>query len=186
VFKITPEGILTTLHRFDATEGNEPLAELVQATNGNFYGTTVYGGADHDGTVFKITPGGTLTRMHSFKGTDGSEPLAGLVQGTDGNFYGTTAGGGANSDGMVYSLSTGLGPFVETRPVFGKVGAAVIILGNNLIGTTDVSFNGTAAAFTVVSSTEITTTVPDGATTGRVKVTTPSGTLTSNANFHFK
>jgi uncharacterized repeat protein (TIGR03803 family) len=189
MFKITPGGILTTLHSFHGTDGNgtSPQARLVQGTDGNFYGTTSIGGGHNKGTVFKITPGGTLTTLHRFHGTDGSYPYAGLVQGTDGNFYGTTLIGGANlNDGTVYSLSAGLGPFVETRPVCGKVGAAVIILGYNLIGTTDVSFNGTAAAFTVVSSTEITTTVPDGATTGKVEVTTPSGTLTSNVNFHVR
>jgi uncharacterized repeat protein (TIGR03803 family) len=86
-----------------------------------------------------------------------------LVQGIDGNFYGTTAGGGTYGDGTVFSLPVGLGPFVETLPTSGKVGAAVTILGNNLTGSTGVSFNGTAAEFTVVSSSEITTTVPSGA-----------------------
>jgi uncharacterized repeat protein (TIGR03803 family) len=162
----------------------------VQGTDGNFYGTTSGGGANNNcdegcGTVFKITPEGILSRLHSFDGTDGIEPN-GLVQATNGNFYDTTSRGGANNDGTVYSLSTGLGPFVETRPVSGKAGAAVIILGNNLTGATDVSFNGTPVTFTVISDTEITTTVPDGATTGQVEVTTPSGTLISNGNFHVK
>jgi uncharacterized repeat protein (TIGR03803 family) len=62
----------------------------IQATDGNFYGTTYLGGAHDHGTVFKLTPSGTLTTLHSFNGTDGSEPLAGLVQATDGNLYGTT------------------------------------------------------------------------------------------------
>jgi uncharacterized protein (TIGR03437 family) len=77
----------------------------------------------------------------------------------------------------------GLGPFVETQPTAGKVGAAVKILGTSLTGATSVSFNGTAATFTVVSSSEITTTVPAGATSGKVKVVTSSGTLTSNVKF---
>jgi uncharacterized repeat protein (TIGR03803 family) len=105
------------------------------------------------------------------------------MQATDGNFYGTTDGGGAYGDGTVFSLSVGLGPFVKTVPTSGKVGTAVTILGNNLTGTTSVTFNGTAAAFTVVSSTEITTAVPKGATTGEVQVTTASGTLSSNVPF---
>jgi uncharacterized repeat protein (TIGR03803 family) len=106
------------------------------------------------------------------------------VQATNGNFYGTTSAGGANNDGTVFSLSVGLGPFVETLPTSGMVGTAVIILGNNLTGATSVTFNGTPAKFTVVSSsTEIKTTVPSGATTGKVKVTTASGTLTSNQTF---
>jgi hypothetical protein len=76
-----------------------------------------------------------------------------------------------------------LGPSVETSPLSGKVGSKVIILGNKLRGTSSVTFNGAAAVFNVVSSTEITTTVPRGAITGKVQVTTPSGTLTSNVNF---
>jgi uncharacterized protein (TIGR03437 family) len=59
----------------------------------------------------------------------------------------------------------------------------VTILGNNLTGSTSVTFNGVQATFNVVSSTEITTTVPSGATTGKVQVKTPSGTLSSNVNF---
>jgi large repetitive protein len=134
-------------------------------------------------TVFKITPGGTLATLHSFDITDGVYAEGALVQATNGTFYGTTAGGGANSYGTVFSLSVRLGPFVEREPNSGTIGTAVIILGNNLTGTTSVTFNGTAAAFTIVSSSEIKTTVPNGATTGKVKVTTPSRTLSSNANF---
>ena len=111
-------------------------------------------------------------------------PYAGLVQATDGNFYGTTLRGRApDGYGTVFSLSVGLGPFVETQPTSGKVGAAVKILGTNLTGATSVTFNGTAATFTVVSSSLITTDVPAGATTGKVQVVTPSGTLTSNVPF---
>jgi len=85
---------LTTLHSFDGTDGATPVAGLVQATNGDLYGTTSSGGANDDGTVFKITPTGTLTRLHSFDGTDGETPVAGLVQATNGDLYGTTSSGG--------------------------------------------------------------------------------------------
>jgi hypothetical protein len=91
--------------------------------------------------------------------------------------------GGANNDGTVFSLSVGLGPFVETQPTSGKVGAAVKILGTDLTGATSVTLNGTAAVFKVVSGSLITTNVPTGATTGRVEVTTPKGTLKSNVVF---
>jgi len=196
VFKITPSGKLTTLYTFcsqsGCTDGQNPRVGLVQATDGNFYGTTPYGGANCAdnggcGTVFKITPSGTLTTLYSFCSqtncTDGEYPQASLVQATDGNFYGTTYNGGTDNDGTVFSLSVGLGPFVETQTTSGEVGTAVRILGTDLTGATSVSFNGTAAVFKVISSSLITATVPAGATSGPVQVVTPSGTLSSNAAF---
>src|ERR1022692_3421552 len=197
VFKITPSGTLTTLYSFCAqsgcTDGEYPVAGLVQATDGNFYGTTEYGGANSSGsgvnagTVFKITPSGTLTTLYNFCSqsncTDGYFPCAGLVQATNDYLYGTTYSGGANNKGTVFSLSVRLGPFAETQPTSGKVGAAVKILGTNLKGATRVTFNGTAAVFTVKSASEITTTVPTGATTGTVEVVIPGATLSSNVPF---
>ena len=108
------------------------------------------------------------------------DPFGGLLQASNGNFYGTTT---IAPYGTVFSLAVGLGPFVATNPSSGGVGMDVTILGNNLTGSTSVTFNGVQAAFNVVSSTEITTTVPSGATTGNVQVKTPSGTLSSNVNF---
>jgi uncharacterized protein (TIGR03437 family) len=77
----------------------------------------------------------------------------------------------------------GLGPFVKALPTSGKAGAAVKILGTNLIGATSVSFNGKAATFSIVSASEISTKVPAGATTGKITVVTPGGTLSSNVAF---
>jgi uncharacterized repeat protein (TIGR03803 family) len=183
VFEITPAGKLTIVHSFDNSDGYYPVAPLIQATNGNLYGTITYGGAHGDGTVFEITPTGTLTTLYSFDYPGGVEPLGGLVQATNGTFYGTTTGGGANNDGTIFSLNLGLGPFVETLPTSGKVGAAVMILGTDLTGASSLTFDGTAAVFKVVSNSEITTTVPSGATTGEVEVVTPTGTLSSNVSF---
>jgi len=183
IFKVTPQGALTVLHSFDSTDGSSPEGGLIQGTDGNFYGTTSSKGANGDGTIFKITPGGGLTTLHSFAGSDGENPNAGLIQATDGNFYGATPSGGVNGDGAFFRLLVGLGPFVRTLPTSGTVGTAVIILGTDLTGATSVSFNGTAATFTVVSPSEITAIVPAGATTGKVRVTTPSGTLSSNIPF---
>src|ERR1039457_557744 len=108
----TPAQTFTTLFTFDYTDGLAPIAGLVQATNGDFYGTTYNGGANPNptgyggaGTVFKITPSGTLTTLYNFCAqtsvqancTDGLNPYAGLVQATNGDFYGTTEfGGNAN------------------------------------------------------------------------------------------
>ncbi len=113
VFKITPEGALTTLYSFcsqsGCTDGEYPYEKLTQAADGNFYGTTTNGGANSGGTVFKITPSGTLTTLHSFCAqsgcTDGKEPFTGLLQASDGNFYGTTVYGGANSYGTVFKIT---------------------------------------------------------------------------------
>lgn len=201
VFQITPAGTLTTLHTFAGwpNDGAWPRGGLIQATDGNFYGTSVngganecpsgpYGGPQGCGTIFEITPAGTLTTLYSFGST--YNPLAGLMQATDGNFYGTTEYGGnytacdyTGACGTVFKLSVGLGPFVETEPTSGAVETSVVILGTNLTGASSVSFNGTEATFTVVSSSKITTAVPAGATTGPVQVVTPGGTLTSNKPF---
>jgi uncharacterized repeat protein (TIGR03803 family) len=109
VFKVTDSGTLTTLYSFctlnNCLDGSNPQARLIQATDGNLYGTTYYGGANNAGTVFKITPSGTLTTLHSFAGTDGKYPLAALVQATDGNFYGTTDGGGAAGGGTIFKIT---------------------------------------------------------------------------------
>ena len=183
VFRVTTGGALTTLHEFKGSDGAQPWGALIQGTDGNFYGTTIAGGANNEGTIFQITPGGALTTLHSFDGTDGYLPWAGLVQGTDGNFYGATYEGGASNDGTLFELSMGLAPFVRTVPWFGKTGATVTILGTDLAGATGVTFNGVAAEFTPGSATAITATVPAGATSGQVKVTTPGGTLTSNVAF---
>jgi uncharacterized repeat protein (TIGR03803 family) len=136
---------------FNGANGIYPDARLVQGTNGNFYGTTVGGGANANrggGTVFEITPGGRFTTLYSFCSksacTDGSSPQGGLVQDTNGTLYGTTYYGGTDGLGTVFSLSVGLGRFVETLPASGTVGTTVIILGTNLTGATKVSFNGTA------------------------------------------
>jgi uncharacterized repeat protein (TIGR03803 family) len=192
VFEVTPGGKLTTVYRFcsksGCADGYYPYGAVVQGTDGNFYGTTTAGGTGKSGgTVFKVTPAGKLTTLHSFCSQtncpDGQVPYAGVMQATTGIFYGSTFQGGANNQGTLFSESVGLGQFVETLFTSGKVGAPVVILGNNLTGSTAVSFNGTAAKFTVVSATEIKTAVPNGSTTGSVTVTVPGGKLTSNAIF---
>jgi uncharacterized repeat protein (TIGR03803 family) len=190
VFKMTPTGTLTTLHSFAGypSEGAQPMAGLLQATDGNFYGTTYNGGANFQGgTIFKITPGGSLTTLYSFCSlancADGARPEGGLAQSTNGIFYGVTYQGGYYDDGTVFSLDMGLGPFVTFVRFTGRVGRTGPILGQGLTGTTSVSINGIEADFTVVSDTHIKATVPLGATTGFVTVTTPSGMLTSNVPF---
>jgi len=186
VFRLTPSGILGTLHTFSLTDGANPYAGLVLGTDGNFYGTTNAGGTHGDGVLFRITTKGTLSILHDFDSTDGDAPAAALVQDTSGVFYGTTVYGGASTYGTLFSLSVGLRPFVETNPASGKVGAAVKILGTNLTAANGVIFNGTAATFKVISRSLISTTVPAGATSGKVEVTTPYGSFTSNVLFRVR
>jgi uncharacterized repeat protein (TIGR03803 family) len=98
-----PAQTLTTLYSFDGTDGESPQAALVQATNGNLYGTTWNGATYGWGTVFKITPSGTLTTLYSF-GTDGLHAF-GLVQATNGDFYGTTELGNEDPGGTVFKMT---------------------------------------------------------------------------------
>jgi uncharacterized repeat protein (TIGR03803 family) len=119
VFKITAAGSLTTLYNFcsksNCADGEFPDGTLIQAADGNLYGTTSAGGSisgcnnANCGTIFKITPAGAMTTLYNFctesSCLDGGQPVVGLVQGTDGNFYGATTYGGANGDGTVFRIS---------------------------------------------------------------------------------
>jgi uncharacterized repeat protein (TIGR03803 family) len=114
IFKIGLDGKITTLHNFceqpDCTEGTGPQAGLIQAKDGNFYGTTVGGGAHNgNGTIFKMTPTGEVTTTYSFCAmqncADGYYPYAALVQGADGDLYGTTSGGGTKDSGTVFKIT---------------------------------------------------------------------------------
>jgi uncharacterized repeat protein (TIGR03803 family) len=191
VFKITTSGTLTTVYRFcsqgECSGGNFPEAGLIQAASGDLYGTAEDGGAYGGGTIFKITPDGTFTTLYSFCAQtgcpDGQSPASGLIQGTNGIFYGTTDQGGATGFGTVFSISTGEHPFVATRPAIGAVGETVTIIGYGLKGATSVTFNGIPATILYDAPTAIYAKVPDGATTGKVQVVTPSGTLSSNVPF---
>ena len=108
VFKMSANGTLTSLYSFTGgIDGANPETALVQASDGNFYGTINYGGTSNSGTVFKISADGALTSLYSFTGgNDGANPGSSLVQGSDGNFYGTTTKGGTNGgNGTVFKIS---------------------------------------------------------------------------------
>ncbi|MFZ0319650.1 MAG: choice-of-anchor tandem repeat GloVer-containing protein [Candidatus Sulfotelmatobacter sp.] len=187
VFEVTPAGAYSTLYSFCTLEfcadGDLPKAGLVQATNGILYGSTSNGGTV-GGTVFGISTSGTLNTIYDFAGfAHGSMPEASMIQATDGNLYGLVNEGGADEEGAIFRVATGLAPFVQTVPPAGSASAQVLILGNNLSTANAVSFNGTAATFTVVSDTQIDATVPSAASSGLVTVTTSSGTLSSNVVF---
>jgi uncharacterized repeat protein (TIGR03803 family) len=121
VFRISTNGSLTPLHAFgsitnatgEALDGAFPAGALVQGSDGNFYGTTSYGGTNGAGTAFKISANGALTTLYAFgsitnasgEALDGANPCAALVQGSDGSFYGTTSGGGTYTNGTVFRLT---------------------------------------------------------------------------------
>lgn len=88
--------------------GNEPAGPLVQASDGNFYGTAALGGTFGNGAIFKATPAFQVSILYNFVGgtKDGQNPFSGLVQATDGNFYGNTANGGSAKLGTLFQIST--------------------------------------------------------------------------------
>jgi uncharacterized repeat protein (TIGR03803 family) len=117
VFKITSGGVLTTLHSFSGLDGAIPVGALVQAANGNMYGTTGSGGSFSCpdvsnygcGTVFQIAPSGKFRSLFSFSGGNGSYPASGLVSVNE-RFYGTTQYGGTsgnctNGCGTVFAIN---------------------------------------------------------------------------------
>ncbi|MGC2472771.1 MAG: choice-of-anchor tandem repeat GloVer-containing protein [Candidatus Sulfotelmatobacter sp.] len=202
VFQISLTGALTPLYGFCNTsngacpDGSVPIS-LIQANDGNFYGTTGSGGATCSdngfygcGTIFRLTPHAVITTLHSFCQNlcyDGIG-ATGLVQATNGALLGLAGEGGADHGcsggcGTVYGLTAGLKPLVEANPNFGKTGQTIAILGSNLTSSASVTFNGTAAKFSVVSGTELRATVPTGATTGTIQVKTSKATLLSNLPF---
>jgi uncharacterized repeat protein (TIGR03803 family) len=113
IFRLTPAGALTVLHSFTGSfsvrtgDGFEPNGGLIQASDGNLYGTTRWGGLSDFGTVFRISLSGAYAVLRSFaRDAGGGDPLGGLVQAADGNLYGTTSGGGTYSRGTVFRVVT--------------------------------------------------------------------------------
>jgi len=191
IYQVTPSLVVTVLHSFGATfgDGTFPAAGLLLATDGNYYSATSDGGANGDGTLFNTSVNGTYSSLYSFNNTTNltqTSPLAPPVQATNGILYGVTEFGGPSNDGTVYSLNMGLAPFVNMALFTAKEGNTVTILGTHLKGTTEVTFNGHAANFKVLSDTHLTATVPVGATTGPIQVTTPGAVLQSRKTFVVK
>ena len=168
IFKMTPAGVLTTLHSFGGSPagGVQPNGPLVQASDGAFYGTTSMGGAYERGTIFKLGTDGRLTIIHSFGATsnDPSSPQGALIQGNDGALYGTTPSGGAGF-GAVFRLDsagrvTVLHAFGKDRRDDGQGPSAFLALGRdgNLYGTArNGGVNGGGTAFRLTSAGNFTT-----------------------------
>ena len=128
VFRLGTDGTLTTLYSFGYNDGAAPAAALIQATDGNFYGTTSDGGWGGQGTVFRLTPNGVLTTVVWFNGSNGANPQAPITQTPDGSFCGTAAYGGVNyngvastGDGLIFRLEL---PMFLSNPFTQAVAAA--------------------------------------------------------------
>jgi uncharacterized repeat protein (TIGR03803 family) len=141
IFKMTTNGILTTVLKFEGTNGSFPRAGLTLGTDGNFYGTTERGGINNSGTVYKLTPDGVLTTLHSFNFLDGSYPVAGLIENDDGNFYGITAmGGNFQNLGTVFKITTN--GLLTTLAIFNGTNGTLPY--STLLKASDGNFYGTS------------------------------------------
>jgi uncharacterized repeat protein (TIGR03803 family) len=107
IFEMTAAGGLTSLYAFtNGADGANPAGGLAQGSDGNFYGSTVNGGANHVGVLFRLSPQGALTVLHALTNrVEGAHPQGGLLAGSDGNFYGTTYQGGASSEGAIFQMT---------------------------------------------------------------------------------
>jgi len=240
VYRMTPKGTLTTFATYPDGRQNYGVGSfkeyLIQASDGNFYGTAALGGSKKAGAIFKVSPTGSYTTLHEF--TDLATGAPGfLIEGSDGNLYGaaqgvTSLGGGSSvfrislsgnfhrlqilngntvgtcpcwlalgSDGKFYGTASsqggsgsafvwdlGLPPpkpkVTGVVPTSGAPGAVVTVNGKFLLGATAVSFNGTpATTFSNISGTYVSVTVPTGATSGPITVTTANGSSTSTGSF---
>lgn len=111
LFRLSTNGEIDDLFRFNGTNGSTP-SSFLQARDGNFYGTTKYGGMSFNpdtsngyGTVFRLSTNGEFTTLFNFDETNGSVPMS-LVEGNDGSLYGTTFSGGENGSGTVFRITT--------------------------------------------------------------------------------
>lgn len=146
IFRITSSGAESVLWSFRADgDGNFPIGELLQASDGNVYGMTRFGGANNAGTVFRIAPSGMETVVISFSCTNGG-PCAptrnGLIEVEEGVLYGLTSEGGTNGFGSIFKLTFG-GALTTLASFAGDNGAWLL---GNLVKAKDGDFYGVAGA----------------------------------------
>jgi|GEM_PF-835873 len=160
IFKVTTNGVLTSLFQFSVTNGASPYAGLTLGNDGCFYGTTEYGGSYGKGTIYKITAAGIFTLLFSFDSTNGANPTASLTLGAGGVFYGTTVYGGTGY-GVVFKLTTNgtftkLVSFTSAYQSFANVqNTSALIFGTDgaLYGTTAYGgSNGDGTVFRVTTN----------------------------------
>jgi uncharacterized repeat protein (TIGR03803 family) len=183
IYQATLAGKFTAVASFPATGMSDPRS-LLQAADGNIYGTTNFN------QIFRYnlaTHALTLAYQLNPNSVQGKCECQ-LIEGMDGKLYGVTPNGGPTGLGIVFSLDLGLPkPLPQVSGIFpssGPVGKQVILWGNYLLGATSVTFNGTPAVKPVSTSVQsILVTVPTGATTGPVTVTTANGSFTTTQIF---
>jgi uncharacterized repeat protein (TIGR03803 family) len=173
VFRMTPDGAITVLHAFTGNDGSLPNAALIQASDGDFYGTTLYGGTPADyghpglggggGTVFRITPDGSHTILHVLTFSDlAVVPAATLIQATDGNFYGVTETGGLDGSGVIFRITPTGGFTILHRFAGGRTRAVALATllqasDGNFYGTTFEGVDGVGTIFKMTPSGAFTT-----------------------------
>jgi uncharacterized repeat protein (TIGR03803 family) len=189
IYQVNTALSVSAMHSFGAFfgDGTYPSAGMLLGTDGNYYGSTAEGGSFDDGTLFNISTTSSYNELYSFNNSANlmqMSPLSPPVEYTTGLLYGVTEFGGTTNQGTVYSLNNGLTAFVNAPVFSGKAGSNLLIIGNHLSGASQVTFNGVPARFVVHSDTHMTATVPSGATSGWIRVTTASGTVKSRKVFN--
>jgi uncharacterized repeat protein (TIGR03803 family) len=187
IFELTLDGTLTTLYEFKALATGAPTF-LIEGTDHNLYGvaegvTSLGGGS----SLFRITLDGKFDILQRLNGSEIGTCPCWLALGHDGKFYGTTISGGPGQ-GSAWIWDLGLPPpqpdVTGVLPTSGAPGAVVTVNGKFLLGATGVSFDGTpATTFSNISANYVSVTVPAGAATGPITVTTPNGSSTSAGVF---
>ncbi|HEY4842101.1 MAG TPA: choice-of-anchor tandem repeat GloVer-containing protein [Terriglobales bacterium] len=188
LYDVTTGGKLTDIYNFPATLNfDEAANNMMQASNGNLYGASYNGGTGASGGLYELTSANAFS-SYSFA-TDsnmGSGPRAPLMQNTNGIIYGSNSSGNAVTGGALFELNIGAAPFISlVTPVHsGEEGAQVQILGQGFSSSSVVKFGGIEATTTTLTgSTFILATVPTGALTGDVTVTTGSTVLSTVSSY---
>jgi uncharacterized repeat protein (TIGR03803 family) len=184
IYKLTLGGQYTLLYSFPAGSDYNPAA-LIEGSDGNLYGATL--GDANASLLFRVTKSGHHTLVHKMNPYTDGQCQCQLTQGSDGIIYGSALAGGVTGAGTYFALDVGLPkPSPRARqfhPKSGAVGTQVRIWGNDLLSVA-VHFNGvTATAVSNSGPNYVWATVPTGATTGPITVTTPGGTYTTHASF---
>ena len=192
-FKMTPAGQVTILHSFNPATDYAvfPTSALLQATDGNFYSTSnacnEFLSCGQFVDIYKLTPGGALTVVEELTVTNGTAAYWTVTQDTNGILYGVAQQGGTASGGVLFSVNISASQFARLVSTSAKEGAKIGIIGQGFTSASVVKFGGVqATSIQRTGATFINATVPAGALSGAVTVTTGATTLTSSQTFKVK